>query len=340
MTDHQTIAHRWAQDKGAKLTGYAMFCASGIIYSHGRHFPIARFVSTPERRGKPSQRVVLFNADGYSVSTAKHQSYTRRAIPEGVPVFKIPALSEYEDYTAPVYGKRVLEWHVKQAAELYAKAQRARVNGPWLERQAEAHLSEAERFAAAFGHRWKRPASLAVLAEAVAKETAKQAKAAKKARAEQEARQKAEMERRREIDADSFAMWQAGESRHCPQSYRSRPDGSAYVRRWKTGDVDELQTSQGASVPWEHAVKAFRFIALCMIRGEGWQRNGRVVRVGHYQIDRIEPNGDMVAGCHRFAWEAMRALADREGVLMNVPGKAEAQAIIAAAVEQREGVAH
>ncbi len=319
MTDHQTIAHRWAQDTGAKLKGYAMFCASGIIYSHGRHFPIARFISTPERRGKPSQRVVLFNADSYSVSTSKHQSYTRRAIPAGVPVFSIPALSEYEDYTAPVYGKRVLTWHENEAVKLYAKARRARVNGPWLERQAEAHLSEAERFAAAFGHRWKRPASLAALADAVAKETAKQAKAAAKARKEQEERARVAAERQRELDADRFAMWQAGESRHCPQSYRARPDGSAYVRRYTSGDCDELQTSQGAAVPWEHAVKAFRFIALCVAKGEAWERNGRQVRVGHYQLDRIEPNGDMRAGCHRFAWEAMRELAEREGVLTLAP---------------------
>ncbi len=330
--DHQSIAHRWAQDNGAKLTGYAMFCASGIIYSHGRHFPIARFVSTPERRGKPSQRVVLFNADSYSVSTSKHQSYTRRAIPAGVPVFSIPALSEYEDYTAPVYGKRVLAWHVTKAAELYAKAQRARVNGPWLEKQAEAHLGEAERFAAAFGHRWKRPAPLAVLAEAVAKETAKQAKAAKKARAEQEERDRIRAEAQREQDAAWFADWQAGKSRHCPASYRSRPDGSAYVTRLRDSGEDELRTSQGAAVPWAHAVKAFRFIRLCVERGEGWQRNGRTVRVGHYQIDRIEPNGDMTAGCHRFAWDAMRELAEREGVFDLTPS--------AEAVEQREGVAH
>ena len=330
--DHQQIAHRWAQDKGAKLTGYAMFCASGIIYSHGRHFPIARFVSTPERRGKPSQRVVLFNADGYSVSTSKHQSYTRRAIPAGVPVFKIPALSEYEDYTAPVYGKRVLAWHVEKAAELYAKAQRARTNGPYLEADAERHLGEAERFAAAFGHRWKRPASLAKLAEAVAKETAKQAKAAKKARAEQEERDRIRAEAQREQDAAWFADWQAGKSRHCPASYRSRPDGTAYVTRLRDSGEDELRTSQGAVVPWEHAVKAFRFIRLCVEKGEGWQRNGRTVRVGHYQIDRIEPNGDMTAGCHRFAWDAMRELAEREGVFDLTPS--------AEAVEQREGVAH
>ena len=332
MTDHQTIAHRWAQDTGASLKGYAMFCREGMIFSHGEHFVIARFANTPERRGKPSQRVILWNNQGYSVSTSKHQSYTRRAIPSGVPVFAVPDLERYEDYSEKTTGAAVLKWHVEEAAKLYAKARRARVNGPWLEKQAEAHLGEAERFAAAFGHRWKRSASLAALADAVAKETAKQAKAAAKARKEREERERVALEARQKQDAEWFADWQAGRSRHCPASYRSRPDGSAYVARLRDSGSDELVTSQGAAVPWEHAVKAFRFIRLCVEKGEGWQRNGRTVRVGHYQIDRIEPNGDMTAGCHRFAWDAMRELAEREGVFDLTPS--------AEAVEQREGVAH
>ena len=329
MASHQEIAHRWAQNNkpGANVKGFNMFCAGGRIYSYGHHFIIARFAATPARRGKPSRDVVLFNADGYSVSTSKHKSYTRRAIPSHYEVFEVPDLQDF-DYST-VMGRKVLEWHVKQAAELYAKAQRARVNGPWLEQQAERHLTEAERFADAFGHRWKRPASLERLAEAVAKETAKQAKAAAKARAEQEERQRVAAERQREIDAAWFADWQAGKSPHCPASYRSRPDGSAYVTRLRDSGTDELRTSQGAAVPWDHAVKAFRFIRLCVEKGEGWQRNGRTVRVGHYQLDRIEPNGDMTAGCHRFAWEAMRELAEREGVFALSPS--------AEAVETREG---
>jgi hypothetical protein len=97
----------------------------------------------------------------------------------------------------------------------------------------------------------------------------------------------------------------------------SGPNGTALVRR--SSDGERLETSQGADVPWEHAVKAFRFIRLCVERGEDWHTNGRVIRVGHFTVDYITADGDMKAGCHRFAWADMKALAEREGVLSLAP---------------------
>ena len=107
-------------------------------------------------------------------------------------------------------------------------------------------------------------------------------------------------------------------------------NGTALVRR--SSDGERLETSQGADVPWSHAVKAFRFIRLCVERGEAFHTNGRVIRVGHFTVDYITADGDMKAGCHRFAWADMKALAEREGVFGLTPS--------AEAVETREGVAH
>lgn len=110
----------------------------------------------------------------------------------------------------------------------------------------------------------------------------------------------------------------------------SGPNGTALVRR--SSDGERLETSQGADVPWSHAVKAFRFIRLCVEKGEAFHTNGRVIRVGHFTVDYITADGDMKAGCHRFAWADMKALAEREGVFGLTPS--------AEAVETREGVAH
>ena len=110
----------------------------------------------------------------------------------------------------------------------------------------------------------------------------------------------------------------------------SGTNGTALVRR--SSDGERLETSQGADVPWSHAVKAFRFIRLCVEKGEAFHTNGRVIRVGHFTVDYITADGDMKAGCHRFAWADMKALAEREGVFALSPS--------AEAVEQREGVAH
>lgn len=126
-------------------------------------------------------------------------------------------------------------------------------------------------------------------------------------------------------EAEARELWLKGEgSRHVRLS---GPDGTALVRR--SSDGERLETSHGADVPWDHAVKAFRFIRLCVERGEGFKTNGRVIRVGHFTVDYITADGDMKAGCHRFAWADMKALAEREGVFALSPS--------AEAVETREG---
>lgn len=136
---------------------------------------------------------------------------------------------------------------------------------------------------------------------------------------------------REEKEREAWRKWRDGESAQTAAPRRAMPDGSAYVRRSRDGE--RLETSQGASVPWDHAVKAFRFIALCKARGEGFARNGRTIRVGHYQVDRIEADGSFVAGCHRFAWPELERLAKAEGVRIGFVGEAEAAAAEAAAVE-------
>lgn len=145
-------------------------------------------------------------------------------------------------------------------------------------------------------------------------------------RAERAALEKAERERknreRLEREAEAIRSWLSGGVAIPP---RTMPDGTVYVRR----RGEELQTSMGAAVPWEHAVKAFRFIKLVRERGEPWKRNGRVIRVGHFQVDEIDAQGNMTAGCHRFAWSEIERLAKAEGVFDVAPS--------ADAVEVTEG---
>lgn len=77
---------------------------------------------------------------------------------------------------------------------------------------------------------------------------------------------------------------------------------------------DQLETSHGASVPLAHAIKAFRFVKLVRERGVEWRRNGKTIRVGHFQIDHIAANGDFTAGCHKFTWPEIERAAALAGV--------------------------
>ena len=126
------------------------------------------------------------------------------------------------------------------------------------------------------------------------------------------------LEAREQIEA-----WKAGKL----SSLNVRDErGNAYIRavgvkRDESGSIvgGELETSQGATVPLPHAIKAFRFVKACRERGEAFQSNGRTIRVGHFRVDRIEASGDMRAGCHSFAWTEIERLAASLDVLDLAP---------------------
>lgn len=158
-------------------------------------------------------------------------------------------------------------------------------------------------------------------AESAAINTGIQAIRADVEREQREAREAAERERQRERferEAEARRAWLAGDGR---ASYSLSDDtGGALLRavnveRDAAGNVTggTLETSHGADVPLTHAIKAFRFVKLVRERGDTWRRNGRVIRVGHYQIDCID-SGGFNAGCHRINWPEIERLALALGV--------------------------
>jgi hypothetical protein len=84
-----------------------------------------------------------------------------------------------------------------------------------------------------------------------------------------------------------------------------------YVRR----KGDRLETSRGAEVPWSQALLAFRVAQHARLHGLTLTYGGAdatPLRVGHFSVSRIEPDGTLTAGCHVLRWPEMEALAIRE----------------------------
>lgn len=143
--------------------------------------------------------------------------------------------------------------------------------------------------------------------------------------AEAEAEQRAADAAQKIADkARAFELWRAGESvPHDLRAYMPRADskGRAYVRavgveRDDSGQITAgtLETSQGATAPLRHAIRVFAFVKQCRDTGKGWRANGRTLRVGHFQVDKITAQGDFVAGCHAFAWAEIAGLAESLGL--------------------------
>lgn len=124
-----------------------------------------------------------------------------------------------------------------------------------------------------------------------------------------EAEQAEKAERERAEREAKLAAWCNGEAGAAPP-YRADKQGGALMRI--RGDM--LETSQGASVPLDHAIKAFRMIKACKLAGKGWRRNGKQIRVGHFEVDSIDSEGNMTAGCHKFHWPEIARVAKAAGV--------------------------
>lgn len=93
------------------------------------------------------------------------------------------------------------------------------------------------------------------------------------------------------------------------------------VERDESGAIvgGQLRTSQGATVPLTHAVRAFRFLKLCRDTGKEWRANGKTLPVGHFRVDMVDASGGFRAGCHRINWPEVERVARGLGLADMAP---------------------
>lgn len=123
---------------------------------------------------------------------------------------------------------------------------------------------------------------------------------------------------RMEKERAAREAWLAGEG---PRHVRfSDATGAAMLRavgveRDESGAIvgGTLETSHGADVPLPHALKAFAFVRRVVATGQAWHANGHTIRVGHFRVDSIAPDGTMRAGCHTLHLAEMERLAAELG---------------------------
>lgn len=319
------VAHIWAHQAqdGARSHNRNFWFDGAKIYSYST--PVAHLV--PDVSG---ELVALITSRSYGVTTSgKHVGPIYRALGYGSVrrYFTVPFIGAFggrntgdrnlDAVSAPEIHAANLEAYAANYRDALARLGRKRdfdhVNAlAELNRIANPAADYAEAFALA-------PLALdtdsdaAELARAYA---AKQTPAAIAKREAARVAREAAIERKRLAEVakieERAADWRLG----APVPFiGTDPWGGAILR----AKGDTLQTSLGAEVPLEHAVKAFRFVKLIRERGEGWQRNGHSVRVGHFTVDRIEASGDFHAGCHFIRWAECERLARDLGVFDAAP---------------------
>lgn len=320
------VLHVWAHQtqEHARTANGNLHFDGPVLYSY--RTPIANIVDG----------VALVTVERYSITTSgKHMPGGREL--HGVRAwFYVPNIGanggrHFEAFAGDTLGERWaarhaanLEYMVKAYDTALATYRRARDAWPrdamtLAEMLEERHAKDARRYAAMFGLPMPIFNTLAdaqsamdYRAEREARLNTPQAIAKRERAARHRAERKAEKERLAALSGtERLEAWRAGAPVTPPHSHNLTLERGAYLR--VRGNV--LETSQGASVPIDHAVKAFRFIKLVRERGQPWERNGHTLRVGHFQVDRIAANGDFHAGCHFIQWCEVERIATQLGML-------------------------
>lgn len=243
---------------------------------------------------------VLISHHRYSNTTAKLINAARQATSHLANRFTVDNVTprNADDH------KRNLQHYGDRIAALQMQADKAKTRAPLLQGEADSLLAEAQSYAKRFKVRWQWKGAYnhaRATQAAIAK--------ADKARALQIAKQQA-------LDAERFEYWQAGESRYCPSSFAYTATGGVYMRIATDSDgVQMLETSRGATVPLADAIKVFRVVRACKESGKSWKRDtSHHLPVGHFNVDQINSDGSFVAGCHKFDWQQIEAIAIKAGV--------------------------
>jgi hypothetical protein len=286
VVDSSEVAHLWAhkaQDSARNAKG-AVFFRCDVIYSYGEHFPIARHVTNTS-----GASAVLFTTAHYSVTTAGHCSMVRSAVSH-LDVFEVSNVfakikAEHEGNLAD-YAKRI------SAGLLRSVRMRQGYSREWQHKHALELREQAIKYAKFFRIPYAKTLPAVPALESVSFQKIKQA----------EDKRLAE-ERKRTIreHADAIALWRTGE-------YARLPHGLPDMLR-VSKDGQSVETSRGVSFPISHAKRGLALVRAVRASGETWHTNGHTCRLGHYQIDSIQPNGAVKAGCHTIKWQEIANIA-------------------------------
>jgi len=275
-SSNRELAHIWANDPDSSIekSANSMSCQHGKLYSY--YTVIAQIVGNN----------VIHNTASYSNSTSKHQSLARSASSHFDAIYLDVYKMGLSSLDSPLdFQDLILKPNLEKANQLLVKASRSKLYKDHLEGQAYSIFTNLEKYTKLLNIDWAMPNIEGLQASAI--EADKKAKAlAKIARAE-----------RIKQEAEDLALWKAG------QDVRRYFDSTAL--RLKD---DVIETSRGAKIPVEHAIKFWPFIKKWHDQGLEYTRDHHSIHLGNYTVTRFKGN-ILTVGCHDIPFSEIEAMA-------------------------------
>jgi hypothetical protein len=289
FSSNNEAAHIWASQSQASGRAGNVFFENDIIYSYGRHFPVAKFGDDGV--------TVLFTNRGYSNSTGKHKSLIRGAIPCDYRVIYCDDPTRGVEHNLGVWRSTVERLRRDFAAK------KLRISRGNIAVEIFKTCESAIEYCLAMqiaAPEWCNESNDEMTARDYVYELAK-ARDAKKEAA------RIEREKLAAIDAgDRLAMWQAGQNP--PQN------GFQYCATVLRLNADQIQTSRGAQIPVADALKLWPLLVRVKQSGKTLEAGLHQINLGAYRFNSFD-GATLIVGCHSIAWDQLEKMADQLNLL-------------------------
>lgn len=332
---HAEAAHIWAHwqtnnaPEGRSNYG-TLFWREDVIYSHRVSYPIA--VQLRMGIGEDYKQIVFITTDTYSSTTSGHIADVRRAtshyeqvyVPQVVLV-RIAEMSVLDDWHKEKKALRVLgdfykDWLLNDSKTEFERGMKAILPSSISTANSTINYNQRQlikfyellklgRCGTTFRQEWPVQLNNRLL-EREKRTLELENGREERTRINREKRQAA-LERK---NAGLIQQWIAGEV-HYTRALADMP--KVYMRVYN----EDIQTSHGASFPVSHAKRAFDLVLHCKKTGSVWEKNGKSMHLGNFQIDKIDGEGNVKAGCHFVTWDQIERCAVELGIFTTKEGE-------------------
>lgn len=327
FSNSNQVAHVWAQLTQSEGRSSNMYFEGATLYSYGRHYPLGIILEN-----KKGERLAIINRTGYSVTTSKHigQAHGATSHYNRIGIYSTELMGDIVrsywqgEIDKKAISEAVSKYVLREVRSLQARlasqdaARRKPVTLEKWRSETTYNVQQALDVAAWVGGKLSAEAKRE-LGRIVGSFEQVKAKAEKLRIAGEKAAAKAKAERIKanaRLVSIALPLWLDGaevvnidgETRRI--SYLLQECSETTHLRVKGENVE---TSRGASFPLAHGLRALPIIRAIVASGESWQRNGKTIHLGHYQIDSIS-KGEIVAGCHKLPVAEVERLAASLGV--------------------------
>ena len=283
-SSNSELAHIWANDPDSSVykSANSLSCHFGKLYSYSTC--IGQIVTEPAGRD-----TVIYNNASYSNSTAKHQNFMRGATRHyDVINLTIPKMN----LSTLVYGQNdfnnlIKDPSEKRALDLLAKAHRARTRATFYYSEAFHIYENLEKYARFFKLEYTAPDLEKIKIKAV-----------EVYKIEQE-RLRIQQENRKKAQAEALENWRAG------LDVRNHFEVTAL--RIKD---DEIQTTRGARIPLDHAIKFWGLIKSWHEKGVSYVKDHHSIHLGNYTVNSFKDD-ILTVGCHSIPYSEIQGIASQ-----------------------------